>query len=125
MFLLNRKSVDLLYFSYGRPLLEYADIIWDNIPLDLFRKLENINIEATPIVTGATKLSSNEKLLKRLDGINCEQGEWNQNYNKRVILIWKGTLMSLNWLKRSGNDEDDEGGEGLYPFLEYHFSFKW
>lgn len=92
MFLLNRKSVDLLYFSYGRPLLEYADIIWDNIPLDLFRKLENINIEATPIVTGATKLSSNEKLLKSLDGINCEQGEWNQNYNKRVILIWKGTL---------------------------------
>lgn len=67
--------MDLLYFSYDRPLLEYADIICDNIPLDLFRKLENINIEATPIVTGATKLSSNEKLLKRLDGINCEQGE--------------------------------------------------
>ena len=29
-FRLNRKSLETIYFSFIRPLLEYADVIWDN-----------------------------------------------------------------------------------------------
>lgn len=62
--------MDLLYFFYDRLLLEYVDIIWENILLDLFRKFENINIEVILIVIGVIKLLLNEKFLKRLDGFN-------------------------------------------------------
>ena len=27
---LNRKSLETIYISFIRPLLEYADVIWDN-----------------------------------------------------------------------------------------------
>jgi hypothetical protein len=47
-----------MYFSYVRPILEYADVIWDNCPNYLKEKLEHINYEAARIITGATKLTS-------------------------------------------------------------------
>ena len=43
-------------------MLEYADIIWNNIPEYLGDKLERIQIEAARIVTGATKLCSKQNL---------------------------------------------------------------
>ena len=43
-------------------MLEYADIIWNNIPEYLRDKLESIQIEAAMIVTGATKLCSKQNL---------------------------------------------------------------
>lgn len=57
-FLLDRKSLEKLYFSFVRPVIEYADVVWDNISNDLADKLEKINIEAARIVSGATKLVS-------------------------------------------------------------------
>jgi hypothetical protein len=43
-------------------LLEYADIIWDNIPEYLRDKLKSIQIEAAGIVTGETKLCSKQNI---------------------------------------------------------------
>ena len=34
-YLLDRKSLEKIYFSFIRPILEYADIIWDNISSEL------------------------------------------------------------------------------------------
>jgi len=51
-----------LYYAYVRPLLEYGDIVWCNIPNNLTKELENINLEAARIVTGVTKLVSINKL---------------------------------------------------------------
>ena len=54
-FQLDRRSLQIIYFSFIRPLLEYADVIWDNcFQYD----------EAARIVTGAIKLVSINKLLK-------------------------------------------------------------
>ena len=61
-FKLNRKQLQTIYFSFIRPILEYADIIWDNIPDYLSNQLENIQIEAARIVTGGTKLTSRASL---------------------------------------------------------------
>ena len=61
---LDRLSLQKLYFAFIRPLLEYGDIIWCNIPDILAKSLENINIEAARIVTGATKLTSIERLYE-------------------------------------------------------------
>ena len=61
-FLLDRKSLEIIYFSFVRPLLEYADVVWDNCTDYEFKALEKIQLEAARIVTGATKLVSFENL---------------------------------------------------------------
>ena len=50
-FLLNRKSLERMYFSFIRPLLEYADVVWDNINDALKHDLESVQNEAARIVT--------------------------------------------------------------------------
>ena len=63
-FLLDRKSLEIMYFPFIRPLLEYADVVWDNCTLYEVIALEKIQLEAAHIVTGATKLVSLEMLYK-------------------------------------------------------------
>lgn len=57
-FLLDRNCLQKIYFSFIRPALEYADIIWDNLPEYLSRKIENIQLEAARIVTGGNRMAS-------------------------------------------------------------------
>ena len=63
-FILNRQTLEQLYFSFVRPILEYADVIWDNSTLLLVHKIESVQIEAARIVTGGTKLTSIDSLYK-------------------------------------------------------------
>ena len=62
-FILDRKSLQIMYFSFVRPLLEYADIVWDNCSQYESNQLEQIQNEAARIVTGATILVSINSLL--------------------------------------------------------------
>ena len=39
-FLLDRKSLEITYFTFIRPLLEYADVVWDNCTLYEVNALE-------------------------------------------------------------------------------------
>ena len=57
-FKVDRKSLEHMYFSYVCPILECADVIWDNCPNYMKEKLEHINYEAARIIIGATKLTS-------------------------------------------------------------------
>ena len=59
---LDRKSLDIIYTSFIRPLLEYGSGVWDNCTLKEKQTLEKIQLEATRIVTGATKLVSFQAL---------------------------------------------------------------
>ncbi|MES9994058.1 MAG: hypothetical protein ABW098_19070, partial [Candidatus Thiodiazotropha sp.] len=62
-FTLDRKSLQIVYFSFIRPLLEYANIVWDNCSQYESNQLEQIQNEAARIVTGATKLVSINSLM--------------------------------------------------------------
>ena len=55
---LDRKSLETIYKSFIRPLLEYADVIWDNCTQQNKNELELIQLEAARISTGTTKLVS-------------------------------------------------------------------
>ena len=57
-FVLDRKSLQSIYFFFVRPVLEYADVVWDNCTQYEENELEKIQIEAARIVTGSTKLVS-------------------------------------------------------------------
>jgi hypothetical protein len=45
-FKVDRKSLEHMYFNYVCPILEYANVIWDNCPNYIKEKLEHINYEA-------------------------------------------------------------------------------
>ena len=59
----GRKSLKVIHFSFIRPLLEYADIVWNNCIQNESLGLERIQYEAARIVTGATRLLSVNSLL--------------------------------------------------------------
>ena len=59
-FMLNKKSLQCISFSFTRPVLEYADVVWDNCTKYEEDELEKIQFEAPHIVTGTTKLVSTD-----------------------------------------------------------------
>jgi len=61
-FKLKRFHLQTIYISFIRPLMEYGDIVWDNIPDNLRQSLESLQFEAARIVTDATKLTSKQLL---------------------------------------------------------------
>ena len=65
-FKLDRKSLETIYIAFIRPLLEYADVIWDNCSQYEKDELEKVQIEAARISTGATKLISISNLYKEI-----------------------------------------------------------
>jgi hypothetical protein len=55
---LNRFTLEKMYFSFIRPILEYGDVVWDTQTHYLINKIENVQSEAARIVTGGTKFYS-------------------------------------------------------------------
>ena len=74
-FQLDRKSFQTTYYSFIRPLLEYADVVWNNCTQCESNKLDKIQNEAARIVSGATKLAS-------IDSLYTETG-WNTLGSRR------------------------------------------
>ena len=61
-FQLDRKSLETIYMSFIRPLIEYASVVWDNCTQYESEELQKIQNETARIVTGAEKLVSLESL---------------------------------------------------------------
>ena len=84
-FKLDRRSLQIIYFTFVRPLLEYADVLWDNCTQYEINDLEKIQNEAARIVTGATKLVSINSL--------CTETGWETLSSRRkkhkLILFYK------------------------------------
>jgi hypothetical protein len=84
-FKLNRFTLEKMYFSFIRPILEYGDVVWDTQTHYLINKIENVQSEAARIVTGGTKLTSIQKLY--------EETGWEKLLERRekhkLILLYK------------------------------------
>ena len=55
-FELDRKALETIYLSFIRPILEYADIVWDNCSMHEKKDLNIIQYEAARIVTKLVSL---------------------------------------------------------------------
>ena len=73
--ILDRKSLEIIYTSFIRPLLEYGDTLWDNCTLYEKRELDKIQNETARIATGATALVSIQALYDEVGWEHCKQGE--------------------------------------------------
>ena len=73
---LDRKSLETIYISFIRPILEYADVIWDNCSQQEKQELEKILTEAARIATGSTKFVSVHKLYADVCWERLETRRW-------------------------------------------------
>ena len=84
-FCIDRKSLETIYLSFVRPLIEYADVVWDNCTSHDKQELDKIQNEAARITTGATKLVSIHLLCQE---IGWESLESRRRHHK-LILFYK------------------------------------
>ena len=82
---LDRSSLETIYKSFIRPILEYGDLIFDNCNQNEKQVLEIIQYEAARIVSGTTKLVSVEKLLKEVGWERLET----RRKKHELILMYK------------------------------------
>ena len=66
MYKLDRGSLERLYLTYIRPILEYADIVWDNCSGTESDKLEDIQRAAARVVCGAKRGTSHARLYEEV-----------------------------------------------------------
>ena len=67
--LLSRKCLNSMYLSFIRPILEYADIVWDGCTEIESNRLEGIQKEAARIVTGLTRSAKTDNLYTEVGWI--------------------------------------------------------
>ena len=86
-FRLNRNSLENIYFSFIRPLLEYANAtcIWDNCTNYENLELDKIQSEAVRIASGATKLVSLHALYDEVGWETLEQ----RSRKHKLLLLYK------------------------------------
>ena len=54
-FILDRRTLEKIYLTFIRPLLEYGDVVWDCKTVYLTNKLESVQAEAARFATGGTR----------------------------------------------------------------------
>ena len=65
-FKLDRKSLEIIYTAFIRPILEYGDVVWDNCAQYEKDELEKIQHETARIATGTTRLISINSLYNEI-----------------------------------------------------------
>ena len=79
---LYRNSLEIIFTTFIRSLIEYGDIIWDNCTQFKKQEIEKIQIEAARIATGITKLVSLNALYQETGWVTLEKRRKN---NKLVM----------------------------------------
>jgi hypothetical protein len=69
-FQLKRSTLNQIYISYMRPILEYASIVWDGCAAYEKQSLEQLQYEAARIITGATRSVSIDCLVKEVGWVS-------------------------------------------------------
>ena len=86
-FTVRHKTLNQIYVSFLRPILEYASVVWDNCTFNEKDKLEKIQIEAGRIVTGLTRSTSLYNLFRELGWLTLSERRKYQN----LVLAFKIT----------------------------------
>ena len=84
---LNRKSLETMYKSYILPILDYADVIWDNCTERQADTLEQLQIDALKIITGSVRGTSHFSLYNDTGIIPLKE----RRKRHKLILYFKFT----------------------------------
>ena len=78
-FSVRRKTLNQIYVSFLRPILEYSSVVWDNCTQYEKNRLEKVQIEAAIIVTGTTRSITLNNLYKEIGWLTLEDRRTYQN----------------------------------------------
>ena len=81
----DRKTLEILYNAYIRPCLEYASSTWSNCSLEQKKQIEEIQLSAARVVTGAIRGTSHSKIYKETKWINT----YHMRYRKNMTTYYK------------------------------------
>ena len=84
-FKLDRRSLQTIQFTFIRPILEYADGVWNNCTQYDINNIEKSQNDATSIVTGATKLVSVNFLIQETGWETLS----NRRTKNKLLLFYK------------------------------------
>ena len=84
-FSLDRRALEIVYVSFVRPILEYADVLYDNCCQYEKDELDKIQNEAARIVSGCTKLVSLADLYREIGWETLGQ----RRRKHKLILFYK------------------------------------
>ena len=90
-FQLDRKALEKIYTSFIRPILEYGNEIWANCTQYEKDELEQIQLEAARIATGATKLISIYNLYREIGWETLDARR-----NKQKLMLFYKMYYSLS-----------------------------
>ena len=90
-FQLDRKALEKIYTSFIRPILEYGNEIWANCIQYEKDELEQIQLEAARIATGATKLISVDNLYREIGWETLDARR-----NKQKLMLFYKMYYSLS-----------------------------
>ena len=62
----DRKTLEIIYKTFVRPIMEYGIVVWGGTYDSSLAKLEELNIAALRLITGATAKSNTRKLFNEL-----------------------------------------------------------
>ena len=72
MYRLDRKTLEIIYKSFFRPVLEYGDILMSNITEEQSALIEQVHKRAGSIISGAIRGTSSAVLYEELSWISME-----------------------------------------------------
>ena len=81
-FKISRNSLNQLYISFLRPLLEYASVVWHNCTFSERDSLEKIQHKAARIVTGLTRSTSLINLYTEIGWLSLSD---RRKYQKLIL----------------------------------------
>lgn len=84
-FILDRNTLEAIYLSFVRPILEYGDVVFDNCTDQELNELERVQHEAARVVTGTTKLVSIDKLMHEVKWDSLKE----RRRKHKLILLYK------------------------------------
>ena len=84
-FKLDRSSLEIIFTTFIRPLLEYGDIVWDNCTQFEKQEIEKIPIEAARIATGTAKIVSLNALYQETGWVTLEK----RRENHKLVMFYK------------------------------------
>ena len=82
---LKRSTLNTMYLTLVRPLMEYADFIWDGCSNESTNALESVQYEAARLVTGAIKGTNRQSLLDEL----CWDSLKSRRHIHKISLFYK------------------------------------
>ena len=73
---MDRKTLDTIYLTFIRPKLEYASIVWHDCTKQDAELLENLQLSAARVVTGAIKGTSHAKIYSECNWLLVTLQVW-------------------------------------------------